>query len=275
MSSPLTRAFAGGLHAALALIALFAVLLLFQSLEDSLRDSSHPSGWTLIALSLLLLAFGVRKKLPNPPLLPARLWLTLHITVGLVSLLVFWVHLDGWPDGGLEWLLFVLFVALASSGIVGWLLSRVVPRILSGLPDEVIFERIPVFCRELRAEAETLILHAVRRSDRSLLGEIYHRILADYLDVPMPWWRKLFARRRGRQRLHELKNYRRYLSEHECKVVDDLEVIIRQRTMLDQHHVWQGVLKGWLFIHIPLSWALVVAVTLHVLLMLAFSGGGA
>ena len=41
--------------------------------------------------------------------------------------------------------------------------------------------------------------------------------------------------------------------------MEELEAIVRQRMMLDSHHVWQGVLKGWLFVHIPLSWALVVA----------------
>ena len=47
------------------------------------------------------------------------------------------------------------------------------------------------------------------------------------------------------------------------------------KDQLDFHQAMQGLLKGWLFVHIPLTYALLLFALVHLVLVYAFSGARA
>ena len=49
--------------------------------------------------------------------------------------------------------------------------------------------------------------------------------------------------------------------------------LIQAKDSLDYHRAMQGLLKGWLFVHIPLTYAMLVFIFVHVVLVHAFRGG--
>ncbi len=265
------RAAVWGIVFAVAAASL-AIVLAVVAAEAALRDTSHLSGWTLLGLAVFLSAFGLRKKLAHPPLLAAGTWLKLHLGAGILVLVAFGMHLRGAPDGRLEWLLAVLFGASAASGLIGWWLSRAIPRRLAALGEDVIFERIPILAREIRDRAQELAAAAEHESSRSILGDIYARYLHKFFAVPVPWWRTFSAQARSNRLRHELRDQRRYLAAGERAAADELERLLRRRAVLDTHQAWQGLLKGWLFAHVPLSLALLIVAAVHVLVVHAFSG---
>jgi hypothetical protein len=75
--------------------------------------------------------------------------------------------------------------------------------------------------------------------------------------------------------MHELTAIRRYLSDHEQAACERLFALLRRKDDLDFHEARQRLLKSWLFVHIGLTYGLVVLALLHGLLALAFRGGGA
>jgi hypothetical protein len=48
---------------------------------------------------------------------------------------------------------------------------------------------------------------------------------------------------------------------------------VRQKDGLDYHHALQLTLKLWLFVHIPLTYSLLIFSLVHLVLVYAFAGG--
>ena len=48
---------------------------------------------------------------------------------------------------------------------------------------------------------------------------------------------------------------------------------MKKKNELDYQYALQGVLKGWLFIHIPLTYGMLLLAITHLVLAYAFSGG--
>jgi peptidoglycan biosynthesis protein MviN/MurJ (putative lipid II flippase) len=53
----------------------------------------------------------------------------------------------------------------------------------------------------------------------------------------------------------------------------ELAALVREKDTLDLHRAMQLLLKGWLFVHIPLTYGMLVFASLHVVVVYAFSGG--
>ena len=252
--------------------ALFAIVM--GRRYASLAEAAYFSGWTLLAITLVLAAYSVRKKLPYPPLLSSSAWLQMHVYIGVLSAPVFLAHI--WPlppTGPLEITLAILFTALFLSGVLGLILSRIVPPRLSVRGEEVLFERIPVHRRRLRERAEELVVAAVREADATTLTDFYARHLAGSFGGPRHFWRHVCQAGGPRQRLiDELRSLDRYLDERERPLALELAEIIDAKDALDYHHAMQGVLKGWLFVHVPLTYVTLVFVAVHVVVVHTFAG---
>ena len=79
------------------------------------------------------------------------------------------------------------------------------------------------------------------------------------------------GQRAGRQR--ELRALGRYATPKERDVLSEISERIKVKNDLDYQRAQQGALKGWLFVHIPLTYSLIIAVVPHVLLVYGFHGG--
>ena len=146
----------------LTLVAALLLVLVFYAGSIAFVDTAYLTGWVLFAVILMLAFFNLRKRLTYPPLLKAATWLRLHVYLGCLAVLVFAFHTRMQiPTGALEVTLYLLFVTLAASGFVGLYLSRTIPNSLADRGNEVIFERIPRFRRELGERMQALVLAAV------------------------------------------------------------------------------------------------------------------
>jgi hypothetical protein len=224
---------------------------------------------------LLLALYNSRKKLPFLPLLSSRVWLQVHIYVGLFTAVVFLLHLkwripNGWFEGLLAW----LFVGVTASGIFGWWLSRMMPKRMTTAGGEVLFERIPIVRRDLRLQAEALAMKSIPAAQATTLADFYARELSLYFAAPQGFWASLAgSRRRLTALLGSLAETKRYLTASEKTSADKLAELIRQKDAVDFQRAAQLVLKGWLFVHIPLTYGLLIFSVVHVVLVYAFAGG--
>ncbi len=242
--------------------------------------ATHPhlvylTGWGLLALMLYLTAYNARKKLAFLPLVSSRLWLQAHIYLGLLTGLVFLLHSQWrWPTGWFESLLSALFLGVTLSGIVGWFISRTIPKQLTTVGGEVPYERIPIIRRSLREQAERLVLKGIPVAKASTLADFYAGRLADYFAVKTHFWAHVFGSRRSLNTLLEqIAELGRFLNPEEKNTIGRLTDLVRQKDALDFHAAKQFVLKAWLFVHIPLTYGLLVFSFVHVVLIYAYSGG--
>ena len=257
-------------------LGLMAVILFIDwRYRLSMRPSSILSGWTLAVLVLFLAAYNLRKKLPVLPLGNSSIWLQLHIYAGLLTGVLFAVHV-GYrvPNGILETTLAVLYAAVFLSGIGGLILSRTLAVRMTSRGEEVLYDRIPVTVRRIKEEVQTLVLSCISEAEISMIPDFYHRRLQPFFARPRFALRHLFhSVRPFRKMMLEIRSQDRYLNDRERKVMKEIEDRFRLKETLDYQYTLQATLKHWLFLHVPLTYALLIFAAAHAMLVYAYFGG--
>jgi hypothetical protein len=247
----------------------------YYNLAGKIRRIDYLTGWALLAVMIFLALYNVRKKLPFLPLGSSELWLQLHIWVGYISLALFAIHLEfKVPTGWFEISLALLFGIVVFSGIFGLLLSRHIPRRLTTLGGEVLFERIPAQRRFVLDRAEKLALASGSETQAATLLEFYVKNLRGFFASRPPFWRNIMGTERNLARmLEQVEDLRRYTNDREKEILTQLAQLAREKHRLEYHYSLQGMLKAWLFVHIPFTYSLLLFSVVHVVLVFAFSSG--
>ena len=261
----------------ISIVILVALVLLIghQVYSVALYQEQFLSGWLLIGTVLFLTFYNARKKISMLPIGTAAKWLQLHIYLGLLSILLFFLHVS-WriPNGWLEGLLAVFFIGVSLSGVTGLYLNRRLSKLLTRRGEEVIFERIPGFIAGLRSEAEELALQCASGTNSSTISDYYAADLAPFFSGPKNLMHHFLGSRRALfEMIKQTTNMDRYLNDKEREFAEKIRQLIEKKDELDYHYALQAILKGWLFIHIPLTYGMIILAAIHLVLAYAFSGG--
>ncbi len=73
--------------------------------------------------------------------------------------------------------------------------------------------------------------------------------------------------------MDKIKAEDRYLNDKEREILDQITELVEAKYNLDYRYALQSVLKRWLFLHIPLTYGLLIVSVLHAILANAFFGG--
>lgn len=262
------------------LFAAATALYLWYALawEGGPRGKTGPGILFGIAGSLLMLFAGLlsaRKKVPNWRLGKAQTWLRGHIWLGLLSVPLILYHTGFRWGGTLETVLLLLLAAIVASGLFGLALQNYLPRIMkTATPHEATYEQIPSVCAALCRTADAEVLAACNSlfetstdsnslaDEGAMLREFYRSTVRPYLGDPHP---------RGEARLQDRHQseaiFAQVRSMTPARLHSTLEKLTaiceERRQMSDQLrlHYW---LHGWLYVHLPLSLALLVLTILHI-----------
>lgn len=259
----------------LTALAVAAVVMLNRLYEMSLRDSAFFDGWVLLVALLFLTLFNLRKKIPIVPMLSAATWLQLHIYGGIFCVVLFLVHSRfRLPDGFLETALWLGFVAVTLSGALGLVLSRHLPPRVSTAGERIIFERLPAFRGQLAQRAQDLAVESVSLSGSSVIADFYSTQLASYFAKPRDLWSHLVERDVPLRRLQsQIAELGRFQDDRGRDILAEIDDLVETKHNLDHQYALQLVLKGWLFVHIPLAYGVVTLSLGHVLIVYAFASG--
>ncbi|MGI9515777.1 MAG: hypothetical protein ACR2NP_01915 [Pirellulaceae bacterium] len=259
---------------ALLSFCMIVVWVITNMLQASLRNPAWTTGYLLMGCLLFLTAYNWRKKLSFIPRLgSSRAWMQAHIYVALASNVIFVSHIGfAFPNGSFEQLLATLYVIVAASGIYGLYITRTTPKRLTALNNEVIFEQIPILRRRLVQRARQLIRNSAESTD--VLARFYVNHLVHFLERPRSLaWQLAPSQRRSRQLVLNIRALDRYLSDSGRESGRQLAQLVREKDDLDYHRALQGRLKIWLFVHIGLTYGLLITAVLHGLLAHSFGGG--
>lgn len=239
----------------------------------TLRPVNFHTGWFLLLLLLGLAAFNARKKLPFLPLLSAALWLRLHVYGGWLAVGIFVLHTGArLPGGVLEHLLWWGFVLVAGSGVFGLWLSRRLPPLLTRSGESLVYERIPRLRHQLQEETAALIRQADQETHSTTLADFHRHVLGPYLAHQPPVLAPLRSDDPEFHRVNlELRSLRRFFNEREIVLADQIGHLLEAKRNLDFQLAGQRLLKLWLFVHIPLTYGLLVVVGAHVWLVVHYS----
>jgi hypothetical protein len=263
----------------LGLVLGFLVIRNYLNIKSAeLVSLAYPSGWLLFGSFLLLALYGMRKKFPFLPLGTTSSWLQLHLGVGLLSGYLFLLHTGFvWPQGRFEVALYFIYLVLMVSGFIGWFLMRWLPKAMRTDVENLHPSRIPSRLREILEEGDALVLKVEE-------GALSERIIMGYTEVIRPFLNAspgFFQSKRHSELevptpiVHKLAEYLPPSVLFSTESSRPFHGLIREKADLDRMVVYQRWIRGWLFLHVPLTAVLFILIVLHTILVLGFSSGGA
>lgn len=261
------------------------------------------AGYAMMLFALLL---GARKRVRSLRLGRAYWWCQGHVWLGILSFPIIILHggfkENFWGGALTQWIMWI-FVAVWVSGIVGLVLQQIMPnRLLNNVPMETIYEQVDHIIAQLRTDAERIVKGLeekpadaqdptyeefdatpggdvggtatavapgrVSAEAQAKLANFYRAQVKPVLEDKIPPGATLA---RERQAVAAFATLRDTMPAALKKPVDDLAEIVEERRQLAKQKRLHHVLHAWLFVHVPLSYALMVLATVHALKALQFT----
>jgi hypothetical protein len=254
----------------------FALFLLENWRRDiGLHDFQFFNGWTLFTCVVVMMLLTWRKKVVILPFGRVSFWLQVHYYVGLLTAAVFAVHTKyQFPGSLLHWMLWGLFVLVSFSGVAGAIVSKVVPPRLEAQGERVLFDRIPMFRAQLAEQAEAIARESVQDGNTRSIARLYGDSLSDFFAKPRNIAAHLVASKVPQVRLlGQILAIERYLDVAGKDRLQKIRDLVDAKSNLDFHYANGGLLRVWLFVHVPATYALLVVMVVHVVLEYAFVAG--
>jgi len=251
--------------------------------NNGLRDPRYLDGWVLAGGMSLQLVFHIGIKTASLSPKSAIRWRKFHIFLGYLLIAAFVSHSDfSLPDTGFEWALWLGFVLVTLSGIFGTYLTWSL-RVRHAIDERIGYDRIAT----RRAELARDIHAAVTRTDLApaaialprppydaWIMDLYTTHLRDFFQGQRNFAAHLIGSQRPLKRLtDEIDNLSSYVDKQSQEKLAVVKNLVVEKDRLDFARVYLGLTKGWLFVHVPVTYALVVLTVLHVLVVYAFSFG--
>jgi hypothetical protein len=248
-----------------------------------LRDPRYLDGWLLAAGMVIQLYFHIAVKTSRLSPKSAISWRRIHIYVGYVLLALFISHSDfSLPDTGLEWALWIGFMLIAVSGIFGTYLSWSV-KVKRRIDERMVYERIPTrraeIAREVHAIATTADTDASSIALPALpynewIRDLYTNLLHSFFKGPKNYGSHFIGSQRAVKRLtDEIESLERYVDKQGKDKLMAIKTLVLEKDRLDFARVYLGLMKTWLFIHVPITYGIIILTVLHGLVVYAFSSG--
>lgn len=246
-------------------------------------------GTVALLIFLFASALGVRKKRRLWRIGHVQLWLKAHVWLTLFTIPLICFH-GGFRTGGpMTTTLVVIYALVMGSGFFGLAMQQILPTLMTeSLPREVVYEQIPhirgmirdaalSLRKELRTAAKATAPAPAKKGTATTEVEptaappqddASEQALADFLDQEcLPY---LFAERGDRRQLGDQKVsddvfrlLKLSVSEKFRPKADDIQQWCDDRRQMDYQMRLHHWLHGWLLIHVPLSFTLLVLTVWH------------
>jgi hypothetical protein len=247
----------------------------------AVRSPSGPRGGSAIGLTFGIVgsAFMVfagllagRKKVPVWRLGRAQTWMRGHLWLGLLSLPIIFFHAGFRFGGPLTTVLMVLVIIVVASGVFGAVLQNLLPKVMTvEVPSETIFDQIDHVREQLTADADALVAAAVSSAAG---GEGAAPLTSFYGREMRPFLQSSGARHQllsNRDRAHSaFEGLRTLLPTEIHEATKRLEQMCEEERQLRRQSMLHHWLHGWLLMHVPLSFALLLLGCVHAIVALRY-----
>ncbi len=223
-------------------------------------------GFIALALMLILVFFGMRKRWHRSRWGKLESWLQGHMYLGILSFFVILAHTGFRFQDKVAVSLFVVIVVVILSGMFGAVLYRLVPRMLTEVGSNLTIDEMSDQINQLARSMSRIA------SEKSAP---FQRIYRDLMKQAVPgWaagWRLLLSDARG----SALRKSQGEWTKQIGSVGSDEQADLRQLLVLSRQHRelhirlvaqqrYKNLLDFWLFLHLPLSLVMLVLIVAHI-----------
>ena len=250
---------------------------------NALRDPRYLDGWILLGGVSLQLYFHIAIKTHSLSPKSSTRWRKFHIFLGYLLISAFLSHTGfALPDTGLEWALWAGFVLVTLSGILGTYLAWSL-RVKHAIDERISYDGIPTRRAELAREVQAVVAKANPALNLIALPappydawimDLYTTHLRDFFQRQRNSAAHLIGSQRPLKQLTDaIDNLSRYVDQQSQAKLAVIKNMVVEKDRLDFARVYLALTRGWLFVHVPVTYALTVLVVFHVLIVYAFSSG--
>jgi len=269
-----------------------------------LLSKNGPSGGSFIGLVYGIAGYGLmifaallslRKKYPIWRIGRAQVWMRGHLWLGFLSYPLILFHAGFRWGGSLTRAMMWMFTFVIITGILGAILQHYMPRLMTErVPFETIYYQIDRVQGQLLKEADelcssvtqgnlaqygllvpasgmtrTMTTTLIRMDDRALkqLKTTFEHVIKPYLTHRGAYGHELNERRSSKALFAQLRTVTPATIH---TVIDDLENICEEKRDLDRQSRMHRILHGWLLVHIPLSYLLILLGGIHAVMALRY-----
>jgi hypothetical protein len=240
------------------------------------RRQMLPHGGTPMGLAygvlgtvviLLLMVLGVRKRRYGSGLGTVQGWTSAHVYLGLLTMLLIPMHAGFKFRLDIHTTAFVLMTIVVLSGVVGVLLYRTVPSRLTQLEQTIQADKVDKELSRLVLEMRALVKDKSDQFARVCQAEINRLTGRRHRGWGLLWGQGRGDRLAAKGR--ELAEAVTRIPQAEHKEFQILSRLIMQTVQLEETLRAQmrlrNALQAWLYVHVPVSIALLAAVLIHVI----------
>ena len=248
------------------------------------RSQTPPSGGTLMGLVygnlsfaaiLVLMYYGIRKRTYRTAAGSVQAWLSSHVYLGVLTLLLIPLHSGFHFAADIHTLAFILLTIVVLSGVLGAYLYLSVPHQFSQYGPELVATGPDGIDTEY---------HRIVQQMRTLSegkSEALSRICEEEIQRGRPkrfaGWRLLIQRHipsSATSTLQEFQNYLGHVPATEREELQQLAALATRKRELTQRVQAQMRLKNlldvWLFVHLPVSVMMLITVLIHIFTVLYY-----
>src|SRR5262245_39480644 len=202
-------------------------------------------------------------------------WLKGHIWLGLLSGVLILCHSGGRFGGPFERVLYVVFALTLLTGVFGLILQQFLPRLLTErVAVEVPYDQIPEVCSKLCAAADQemkkLDPAKLPAGTATIVKQWYDELVRPFLNWPAKG-DSLRDTARAADAFAQIRALPGIGLTREPVVHETLSLLERfcaERRALAEQERLQFWLHAWLYLHVPLSAALLVLAAAHAIIAL-------
>jgi hypothetical protein len=266
-----------------------ALLWIVWIYGNGLRDPRYLDGWVLAGGMSVQLYFHFAIKTARLSPKSAMRWRKIHIFLGYLLIAAFISHSDfSLPDSGFEWALWSGFVLVAVSGIFGAYLAWSL-KAKGRIDESITYDRIPTLRAELARDVHAAVADTEPATAQITLPglpplpglphdawimDLYSNHLRKFFQGPRNFTAHLIGSQRPLNQLtDEIDKLSRYVDQQGQERLAAIKNLVVEKDRLDFARVYLGLTRGWLFVHVPVTYALIALTVLHVLVVYSFSSG--
>jgi hypothetical protein len=244
--------------------------------------SMPPHGGTTVGLAygivgliaiVLLMYYGIRKRSYYANNGSLQSWLSFHSYIGVVTLILIPMH-AGFKFGfDVHTLAFVLLAIVVLSGIGGAVLYLAIPRRFEYFGAEVTYNSIDTELNKIIKQMRALCIEKSAIFARTCEAEIQHGKPTKHLGWRLIW-RRPVTPPTAAGHMQSFQTQLGLLPEVEYGDFQRLAVLATQKRELEYRLAsqmrFQNILQAWLYIHLPVSIAMTVAIVIHIVVVLYY-----
>lgn len=228
-------------------------------------------GYTLGTVGALLILWltmlGVRKRAMTPGQWSLKAWTSAHIYLGLSLIVIGTLHTGFQLGWNIHTAAYVFMMIVIISGIVGIYFYVTIPKALSDNRDEMteteMLENLRSLDRQLHEAAQplsgehaALVLQSLEQDPFG--GGFFRRISGKYPDC---------ATRQAQADLRRERAYQPKMGGDDP--LDKVDSLLEKKEStlgrVRRHLKLKAMLQVWLFVHVPMTFALIASLTAHII----------